>query len=188
MTPTILGISGVTGAGKTTLCKALANELKSTSIFWDDFDPISTSPGDYLDWYHRGQNYNEWNYPALAEGIRLLKNNNSFLHPIHHSTLQPTKYLIFDAPLGRCHIQTGQLIDIAIHLSTPLDVTLCRRILRDNWEDTHTKDDIMDDLKYYLSHSRPLFFDDDLKASADLIIDGMLSIDDQIKRVLESLS
>ncbi|VVC75364.1 Uridine kinase [Aquicella siphonis] len=187
MTPKILGISGITGAGKTTLCKALAHEFKSTSIFWDDFDLISTSPSDYVAWYHRGQDYNEWDYPALAEGIRLLKTNHPFLHPVHQSILEPSEFIIFDAPLGRRHIQTGQLIDVAIHLSTPLDVALCRRLLRDYKSDAQTKNDLLDDLQYYLSYSRPLFFDDDIKAHADLIIDGMLSLDEQVQRILEYL-
>jgi hypothetical protein len=43
------------------------------------------------------------------------------------------------------------------------------------------------EIEYYLSHSRPLFFDDDLKTNADLVIDGMLTTEDQIKNIKEYL-
>ena len=43
------------------------------------------------------------------------------------------------------------------------------------------------ELKYYLSHSRPLFFDDNLQTNADLVIDGMLTTEDKIKYIKEYL-
>ncbi len=42
----IIGISGISGAGTTTLTKALGTALDATTIFWDDFDDISESPDD----------------------------------------------------------------------------------------------------------------------------------------------
>jgi uridine kinase len=80
--PKIIGISGITGAGKTTLTNALAQDLKPTWLSWDDFDVISTSPTDYVDWYHRGGNYSEWNYQALAGALHSLKSKQSVLHPV----------------------------------------------------------------------------------------------------------
>jgi uridine kinase len=55
MTPKIIGISGKTGAGKTTLGQAFAKPLQATFVCWDDFDDISEGPEDYVDWYKRGQ-------------------------------------------------------------------------------------------------------------------------------------
>ncbi len=49
MTPHIIGISGITGAGKSTLAKALSLDLKATLISWDDFDDISLEPEDYIE-------------------------------------------------------------------------------------------------------------------------------------------
>lgn len=187
MNAKVIAISGVTGAGKTTLANALGKILNATVIRWDDFDEISISPSDYVDWYFRGQSYHEWNYQALADILKLLKSNQPVLHPVFKQTLQPTKYIIFDAPLGRLHSQTGFYIDTCIHLSLPLDVSLCRRLIRDFNETDKTKEEFLMELKYYLSHSRPLFFDDDLKANADLVIDGMLTTENQIKAIKEYL-
>ena len=48
----------------------------------------------------------------------------TIMHPALKSMLSPTKYIIYDAPLGCLHPQTGQYIDICIHIETPLDVSI----------------------------------------------------------------
>ncbi len=90
MSSKIIGISGNMGAGKTTLAYALQQNLKSTLLCWDDFDDISTSPPDYVEWYHRSQNYSEWNYQALADILKQLKEKQSVLHPVSKQILNPT--------------------------------------------------------------------------------------------------
>lgn len=167
----IIGISGVTGAGKTTLARALAKELNATLISWDDFDDISTSPDDYVDWYYRGQNYKEWDYAALAMVLQSLKLNQPVLHPVSQRLLTSTQYIIFDAPLGRLHYQTGQYIDFCIHIEVPLDVSLCRRLLRDYKKNNRTKSEFLDEIEFYLKKTRPLFFDDKLKEKSDFVLD-----------------
>lgn len=187
MTPTIIGISGVTGSGKTTLVNSLAKDLKATALYWDDFDDISSGPSDYVAWFHRGQDYNEWDYSALAEVLKTLKTNRSIFQPTLKKELQPTEYIFFDAPLGRLHQQTGKFIDLCIHIEVPLDISLCRRLIRDFKKANNTKEELIDELEFYVSDSRPLFFDDNLKASADLIIDGTLTIKNQISEVKKKL-
>lgn len=174
--PIIVGISGVSGSGKTSLVKELAHHFQATSILWDDFDSISISPADYVDWYKRGQDYAEWNYEALAHVLNTLKGGQALLHPTLKTILSPTKYIFYDAPLGYKHQQTGQYIDVCVHIHVPLDISLCRRIIRDFQSKNVSKDELLAEMEYYLNHSRPLFFDEDLKKGADLIVDGMLSI------------
>lgn len=97
--------------------------------------------------------------------------------------LYPTKYIIFDSPLGCLHYQTGKYIDIWMHIDVPLDISLCRYLLRE-FKNTHkTKEEILEEIEYYLSQSRPLFFDDAFKASANLIIDGMLATEEQLQKI-----
>ena len=188
MNSTIIGISGNMGAGKTTLAKALAIDLQATVFGWDEFDEISHGPDDYVDWYKRGENYIEWNYQHLADVLKSLKSKQSILHPALNCILHPTKYIIFDAPLGRLHPQTGQYIDICIHIEVPLDVSLCRHLIRNFKGNDKTKEELVAELEYYLEHSRPLFFDDQLKNNADLILDGMLSTEKQIEVIKKYLT
>lgn len=188
MKPKVIGISGITGAGKTTLVKVLEVELQATIFGWDEFDEISKGPDDYVDWYKRGQHYNEWDYKSLADVLKYLKSGQSILHPALGYLLNPTQYIIFDAPLGRLHAQTGQFIDVCIHIEVPPDISLCRRLIRDFKDSDKTKKELLTELEYYLSHSRPLFFDDELKTGADIIVDGMQTTENQVEKIKKYLN
>jgi len=180
MATTIIGISGISGAGKTTLTRELSKSLKATSLFWDDFDDISTSPDDYVAWYASGQGREIWDYPALARVLETLKRGKVTKHPVLHHLLKPTQYVIFDAPMGRLHQQTGTYIDLWVHIDIPLDVALARRTIRDFEKDPRSVPELLEDLQYYLNHSRNLFLADEEKKGADWILDGMFSIEEQI--------
>ncbi|ANN94717.1 TPA: AAA family ATPase [Legionella pneumophila] len=181
MTPHIIGISGITGAGKSTLAKALSLDLKATLISWDDFDDISLEPEDYIEWYHKGCNYSEFQREDLAKVLAELKAKREIMHPVLGTLLNPAEYIIFDAPLGKLHVQTGEYIDTCVHIEVPLDISLCRRILRDFKDKLQTKENLLEEISFYLNHSRPLFFDDELKQSATIVIDGLLSTEVQIQ-------
>lgn len=183
MKPYVIGISGKTAAGKTTLAKALAEELQGTFLSWDDFDGISDGPDDYVGWYHRGQDYHEWNYQVLANVLNSLKQQKSIDHPLLKNKLLPTQYIIFDAPLGLLHEQTGKYIDMCVHMSVPLDVLLCRRLIRDFKGQDKTKEEMVEEIEFYLYDARPLFLDDDLKKTAHLVVDGMLSTEFQVSEI-----
>ncbi|MCW8397741.1 AAA family ATPase [Legionella sp. PATHC038] len=184
----ILGISGVSGAGKSTLAATLAKELGAVLISWDEFDAISIAPEDYVDWHQRGRDYQEWNYSELAQVLQVLKSENSMVHPVTLEVLGPTEFIIFDAPLGRLHQQTGQYIDLCVHIEVPLDVSLCRRVLRDYSEENKGKKELLEELAFYLNEARILFFDEELKKRADLILDGMAKIEFQVQFVKSFLS
>lgn len=178
----IIGISGVSGAGKSVLTKALGNNLNATIVFWDDFDEISKGPENYIEWYKTSKDYSEWKYDALSEVLRQLKLGNKIICPATKKELIPTDYIVFDAPLGRKHIATGQYIDYSIFLNTPLDIALARRILHDFREKSNSNiTEIFDELDLYLTSSRPLYMMDyHEKEKYDFIVDGSLSVDNII--------
>lgn len=188
MSPKVIAISGNMGAGKTTLTHALAKALHATTVCWDDFDEISSAPDDLVDWYHRGENYNEFNYQPLAHTLETLKSNHPIHHPALGTLLQPTNYIIFDAPLNYLHPQTAKFIDFSVHIEIPLDVSLIRWVIRDFKSSDKTKNDLIEELEFYLHHSRPLFIDDDIKSAANLIIDGTLPTDLQVHIIQQYLN
>ncbi|HHS7961199.1 TPA: AAA family ATPase, partial [Legionella pneumophila] len=55
------------------------------------------------------------------------------------------------------------------------------RILRDFKDKLQTKENLLEEISFYLNHSRPLFFDDELKQNATIAIDGLLSTEVQIQ-------
>lgn len=185
---TIIGISGNSGAGKTTVTKQLSEKLRATAVFWDEYDDISSGPDDYVAWYENAQDYRAWKYDDLANTLKTLKEGRAILCPATHQELKPTPFIFFDAPLGRMHIETGQYIDINIHIDVPLDISLGRRLLRDFQENETTKAELLETIDFYLNHSRKLFVCPKIKNTADHIIDGTLSGEQQVQLVEGILS
>jgi uridine kinase/ADP-ribose pyrophosphatase YjhB (NUDIX family) len=180
----IIGISGVSGAGKTTLARQLGETLNATTLFWDDYDPISTGPEDYVAWYHSHErNTNAWHYEALEHVLQNLKNKKSICCPATQRLLVPTSLIIFDAPMGYSHQATGQYIDFLIFLDTAPDIALARRLLRDSGVQN-----FVEELHYYLDASRPVYLSTyEERENSDLIVDGNLSIQDQEALILSAL-
>ncbi len=158
--PMIIAISGISGAGKTTLTRALAERFRSSHLCWDDFDSVSSHPHDYLQWHRNGRDYSAWDYQQLATALDALKRGAAIVHPVTQERLPPTKLVFFDAPLGRLHAQTARWIDLALHVSLPRDIALCRRLIRDYAAtDGLSLDDLIDDLSFYADGGHELFDD-----------------------------
>ena len=184
--PCVIGISGISGAGKSTLIKQLSKTLNATTLFWDDFDAISQGPDDYVTWYESSRNYDEWVYDDLACTLEKLKKAQTVICPATQQKLLPTAYILFDAPLGYCHKATGTYIDFLVCLDTPLDIALARRLIKD-FEKNLPSEKILQELKGYLSSSRPLFILTPEEKKCDLLLDGSLPVDEQFRKVIEVL-
>lgn len=184
--PLIIGVSGISGAGKSSLIKKLAETLQGTSIFWDDYDDISQGPQDYVEWFYSSKDHNDWIYPKLVDTLHKLKKGEKVTCPVNKRELFPTKYILFDAPFGYCHQATGKYIDFLIYLDTPLDIALARRLIRDFQKDPNPQK-MVEELQEYLSKSRPLYVLSPKEKTADLIIDGSLALVSQEKQVLDAL-
>jgi uridine kinase len=120
-------------------------------------------------WLSENGDYNAWRAPGLAKRLQQLKEGVAV-----GSTGKPARYVVFDAPLGRAHTETGKYIDHMVFIDTPLDVALARRMLRDGhevWNGDH--------LRRYLHWARGLFTHhiEKVSASADVILDGTLPVD-----------
>jgi len=69
-----------------------------------------------------------------------------------------------------------------------MDVSLCRRLLRGYIAEDKTKKELLNEIEFYLQYAKPLFFDDALKASADYVLDGMLTTDKQLQEIQQTLN
>ncbi|MCR8644479.1 hypothetical protein NV379_17630 [Paenibacillus sp. N1-5-1-14] len=170
----IISISGVSGGGKTTvvthLNKVLAN---SKALYFDDYE--FEGPKDFRDWIDRGADRNEWNITPLLEDMGKI------------TCSEHAEFLLLDYPFSRLHNQLP-LIDLSIFIDTPLDIAMARRILRDHsHSDTQV---IMDEMRNYLSGGRRGYESmlRTIKPDSDLIIDGTLSVDTIVARILEEIS
>lgn len=181
----IIAISGISGAGKTTLTQALAARYDSSCICWDDFDTISSHPCDYLEWHRGGRDYAQWDYPHLETALRNLHEGQIAHHPVIGQAPRPTPLVFFDAPLGRLHLQTARWIDLTCHISVSPDIALCRRLVRDYEnpadEEPPTVEDVIDELRFYADEGHVLFNDEALVEAADIVLDGSLTMTQQLE-------
>jgi uridine kinase len=187
----IIGVSSYGGGGKTTLVRHLASTLGVSKISWDDYDEagLMAHPDDWAT-----ADTNDWKVPRLATDLGQLKRGLSITSPLDGSSIQPTSYIIFDAPLGYAHKETGQHIDVLVFIDTPLDVAMARRILRDYFagQETLTLEQtttLKADLEGYLTATRAAFLNMDKKVKplADVVVDGTLPVEMLAKQTMKKV-
>ena len=182
----VIGISAVSGGGKTAVARKLADLLPDSVILcFDDYDDTTIHPEDLQEWFKEGADYNAWKTPILTSDLESLTTGNHITSPVDGSVISPAKYIVFDAPLGRAHFDTGRFIDFMVFIDTPLDIAMARRLLRDmaiqseqDVKDTITT--IKTGLASYLNGARPLYieFEERIKRECDMVLDGCLMVDE----------
>lgn len=172
-TPYVIGISSPSGGGKTTVTNALKEKLVgSTAICFDEFEDTTTHPGDLIEWVSRGGGYNEWKTPGIVSALEALIEKNE------------SPYILYDAPLGKAHDESGRYIDFMVFIDTPLDVAMARRFLRDDLSDPSQDADcviqgLKQELSGYLKEGRLPYLEmfRQVKPTSDFVVDGCLPID-----------
>ena len=183
--PFVTGISSVSGGGKTAVAKKLAELLQdAVTLCFDDYDNTNTHPANLDTWLIEGGDYNAWQTPVLTRDLQALTTGNHITSPVDGSKLSPAEYIVFDAPLGRAHCDTGRFIDLMVFIDTPLDVALTRRLLRGMASAEAGAEEAVKsievELSSYLNGARLLYveFQDRIKRKCDLVLDGCLRVDE----------
>ena len=186
-----VGISSPSGGGKSTVAARVAELLGNASIVaFDDYDDVSTHPENYQDWLKAGADYNAWQTPQLAADLQHLKAGVAVIGQAQQ--LSPTDFIVFDAPLGRAHQETGKYIDLMVFLATPLDVAMARRILRDYYsvatlQQPDACERLRVELESYLNFGRQAYLEMDkqIKPLSDIILDGTRPVDELAMLIAE---
>ena len=182
----VIGISSVSGGGKTAVARKLTELLQdAVMLCFDDYDESTVHPEDLHAWLTEGADYNVWKTPGLASDLLSLTTGNHITSPIDGSNIQPAKYIVFDAPLGRAHSDTGKFIDFMVFIDTPLDIAMARKLLRYITAPTEkaTENSIKclnAHLTSYLNGGRLLFLEleNQIKGNCDIVVDGRLTVDE----------
>jgi uridine kinase len=189
----VIGISAVSGGGKTALTRRLAELLQdSAALYFDDYDGSSVIP-DFLPWFEDGADYDAFKTPVFTDHIRSLKAGYAVTYP-GGSKIEPAKYILVDAPLGRVHADSGRYIDFMVFIDTPLDIAMARRLSRGlALESDESSAEIVAGIKAdadgYPARARQIYVAavERTKPTCDLVLDGTKSLDELASAVISSL-
>ena len=182
----VIGLSSVSGGGKTAVAKKLTELLQdAVMLCFDDYDDTTVHPEDLHTWLTAGADYNVWKTPGLTSDLQSLTTGNQITSPVNGSKIPTAKYIVFDAPLGRAHSDTGRFIDFMVFIDTPLDIALARRLLRDiPSHPTQGAEDSIKSLKAnlssYLNGGQLLYLEleNQIKQKCDIVLDGRRTVDE----------
>ena len=191
----VVGISSPSGGGKTTVTRRVSEVLKdAVPIFFDDYDCHNVHPENFRRWLEQGADYNAWKTPRLKNDLRKLKAGEPIESPIDGTTIHTPRYVIFVAPLGYAHAETGALIDFMVFIDTPLDVAMARRLLRDlalkpPAGANVALDSLESELTAYLEYARDAYLEMDkqVKPGCDLILDGLCLVDELAQKIASAV-
>jgi len=141
--PFVVGISGYSGAGKSTIIYELSKRLGPSviSLFFDDYVSRKDFPYNIKDWILNGANPNIINTPILREHLETLVQGRGVIAPISNGwakehldresirTINPGKIILLEEPFGREREEIKDFIDTVIFLDVPPEIALARRIL-----------------------------------------------------------
>lgn len=178
----IIGITGGTGSGKTTVVNKIIKGLSGQNVgvisqdsYYKDLSHLEFSERTKINFDHP----NSLDFNLLKEHLRELKNGNPIKQPVysfveHNRTSEtidvyPSKVLIVEGILIFSDPDLRDLFDIKIFVHTDSDERLIRRIYRDT---TERGRDLQEVLTRYQTTLKPMHqqFIETAKEFADIII------------------
>jgi uridine kinase len=193
----VIGISGLRGAGKTTLVDEVARRLGAAKLLFDDYAylPPSSPPDDLAEWIAEGADLRTWAVPALTEDLLALKAGRTLRNRKTGVSIDPSAVIVVEEPFGRLRESLRDMIDFAVLIDTPHDIALARSLLRElvseGAEVDANKFRLMHIkwLKGYLrAHETLCLLQEKLKAHADLILDGARPSEQLVRQLMVAVS
>ena len=178
----IIGITGGTGSGKTTVVRQIINELKNEEVdvisqdsYYKDLSHLAKEERVKTNFDHP----KSIDFDLLVEHLKELKAGNTIQQPVysfkeHNRTketleTQPRKVVIVEGILIFAHPDIREMFDIKIYVHADSDERLIRRLKRDISERGRDLDEV---LWRYQTTLKPMHqqFIEPTKEFADLII------------------
>jgi uridine kinase len=131
MTPFIIAVAGMPGAGKSTLIHSAIRALgDADSLCFDDYTRGTDYP-NIPQWVAAGGDPNQWISPGLLEHLALLKTGQPIQTPNTAKRVEPGRFILVEEPFGRGRKAIAQFIDMSVAIDLPIEIALARRLLRD---------------------------------------------------------
>lgn len=191
----VIAVSGTSGAGKTTLIRSLATLLQDAVLLsFDDYVYLGNDVNVIRTWLAGGANPNELQTPQLAIDLRKLSSGQPVQLPNNDGVLEPAAFILLEEPFGRARNEIAPMIEFAAHLDLPADVALARRLVRtlesaERPALEHLLEQTCHDLRTYLIAGRDAYraVEDAAKACADIVLDGMRSVDELAAELISEM-
>lgn len=163
----VVAISGVSGAGKTSIVKQLAKEFNCPFLLFDDHTDKDSYPENMDDWLKNGAKVSLIKTPRFVSALKSLISKNS------------SRYIFIEEPFGKERDLMSSLINYVVLLDQPLEICLSRIIKRHT---VHPNSDSLASISSYLDkyedHFREIYISaaNQVRHNCDLSIEHVLSI------------
>jgi uridine kinase len=200
----IIGISGGTGSGKTTVAKSILRAVNAEDVVFIQQDSYYRNATDLPLDYKQGVNFDHpdaLDNDLLVNHIRRLKAGNAVELPLYDFKtntrlsetvlIEPKQIVIIEGILIFSDPRLLEQMDIKVFVDTPDDIRFIRRLRRDIAERGRSLDSV---IEQYLETVRPMHmqFVEPSKRYADVIIPegghNLVSIDLISGKIRERLS
>ena len=212
LTPFLIGVTGGTASGKTTVCQKIIEQLGGVGLSNDKKVLILSQDSFYKDLTqeeHRLASSDEYNFDhpdsfdkeLIIQSLRDLSHGKTIQVPTYDfrthkrtkekTTVHPSDVILFEGILILYEPVVRDLLNLKIFVDVDSDVRLSRRILRDMSERGRTLESI---LKQYATFVKPCFEEFTLptKKHADVIIprgvENMVAINLIVQHISNILS
>ena len=180
--PLLIGITGGTGSGKSTVAKAIYESLPKNSIAIIEQDSYYKEQSHLSKEERIKTNYDHpfaFDTELLVSHLIMLLDNKPIDKPLYdftvHNrkeetvTIEPKEIIILEGILILDSPEIRKLLDIKIFVDTDADVRIIRRIVRDMKERGRSLDSV---IKQYTEVVKPMHYEfiEPTKRYADLII------------------
>jgi uridine kinase len=170
----VVAISGVSGAGKTTVVKLLANMFNCPFLLFDDHTDDDTYPLSMKTWLEKGADVSIIKTPKFVNAVKILLAKSS------------TRFIFIEEPFGRERDAMAMFIDYVILLDQPMELCLTRIIKRHlETPNTDAINSISNYLIKYQDHLREVYLNaaNQVRSNADLVVQGELTINNTINYI-----
>lgn len=180
--PIVIGVTGGSGSGKTTVSKAIYENLRGQSIQIINQDTYYNDQADMTMEERKAVNYDHplaFDTALLIEQLDALRHNQAVEMPVYDYKeytrsqatvhVEPQDVIILEGILILDDERLRDLMDIKVYVDTDDDIRILRRIQRDMQERGRSLESI---ISQYLKTVKPMYhqFIEPTKRYADIIV------------------